>query len=184
MTRSFNPQQAVTDDPMGVPAVGQYLIRIKADAIELRTGKSSGEPYLNIQGVILAGPLGAVGLTQKSPFAERIIFEMLSYSPNTQGRLGRAFIAVGHPQPPKDLDDIDEMTDEVFGGRVALWTVKHEEYNGEKRAKVQKWDPATAEMLAVYPHRPPNGGQPSSGGQPSAGAGPQVPVDDFSDLPF
>ncbi len=168
MARSFKPQEAAASDPFAPIPVGTYAFRVTD--LEIREGAK--DDYLNVTVGVLAGPFQTHPVGVKSPFAERKVWDILSYSPNAQARLGQAFIAVGHPHPPNDLDDIGEMRNDVFEGRVFLSDVYHEDYKGEPKAKLKAWKPAPPEVLRVFPHCPPVA---SSGGGALGGPGP----DDF-----
>ena len=154
MSRTFNPQDAMADDPFEVLPVGKYVVRVKE--LEKRKGKS--DDYLNLTLTVLAGPIEKHPIDKKQTLSGRLMWEILSYSPGAQARLGQAFIAVGHPHPPKNLDDMAEMRNEVFQGRTAIVSVKHEEYQGNKKARVARWHVPTGPVLEKWPHRPPRSG--------------------------
>lgn len=185
MARSFDPNKAAAGDPFSAIPVGMYIVRVTD--LEKKVGKSSGEPYLNLTLTVLAGPLASHPHTVQSPYLNRKIFDILSYSDAAQAKLGKAFIAVDHPQPPRDLDDVAEMRNEVFFGRTAAVVIKHEDFNGEPQAKAATWKPLSPEQRAAFPHQPPGGHipGPATGAPPTGGttAGPAIPMDD-SDIPF
>ena len=186
MSRTFNPEAEAQKDPFGLLPLGTYACRIA----DLEKKKGAKDDYLNTELSVLAGPMATHPVGVKSPYAARKLWDILSYSPNAMAKLGQAFIAVGHPQPPRDLDDMREMRDEVFLGRVVMVEVKHETYNNEEQAKVRRWKAAPADVLKQYPHQPPGTSHiPGNGNGESAAVG--VPsgtsaasFDDDSDIPF
>lgn len=184
MARSFDPQAEAAKDPFAPIPVGKYAARVSD--LEKKQGRK--DDYLNTELTVLAGPFETHPVGVKSPYYERKVWDILSYSDGALPRLGQAFIAVGHPQPPRDLDDMQEMRDEVFFGRVVVIEVFHEQdYKDatQMRAKVRKWIPAGAEILAKHPHRPPVKGGAPAAAPSSGGAGPipGQPYDD-DDIPF
>ena len=181
MARTFNPQDSISDDPFEVLPVGKYVVRVKA--LEKRKGRS--DDYLNLTLTICAGPLEKNPIDKKQKFSGRLVWDILSYSPKAMSKLGQAFIAVGHPQPPKNLDDMTEMRNEVFQGRVAVVAVRHEEYQGQRKAKVARWQIASDQILDKWPHQPPGK---SGGGFDPIAAHQNVESDDDYDaedsIPF
>ena len=113
---NFSEVTQNTDFPVNEP--GEYLGRITN--VEQKVGKSSGQPYLNVEGKLDEG-------TGK-------VWAIYSLQPQSLWRLKQLLVRLGWDE--QDLaEDIDFDADDLIG-KQALFVLTVEEYEGKERNKV------------------------------------------------
>lgn len=135
------------DDVKGLEAipVGDYECIL--DKVDMRPSKSSGELCYYIDWAVADGD-----------YDGRVLFDTVSTSPQAFWKLSQLLEATEHDAFGEFLDSGDDEMDieldeeEIlehlasFSGRVSI-RVKHQEYQGDKQARVARVKPSTARAV-------------------------------------
>lgn len=131
MPITINLTGVSTDEFAAVPE-GRY--KVSVFTAEMRTGKDSGKPYLNWE----------FRIQEPTEFAGRRLWHITSLQENALFNLKGLLLALGVPEE-KLKGDFDLEPSDYYGQELVL-QIKHQEYQGQPRARVSKMYPADTEI--------------------------------------
>lgn len=144
MSQMFNPSDhANMDGAIELPP-GYYIV--KCEGFTRKLSESSGNDYLLFKLRV-----------QHGEFQDALIFEVVSLSEKALWRLGNMCVAAG-VQESFDIES-DKELERVLNNRIMKVRTKWEEYEGERRTRVQSFCTMNSEELEQFASAPPQQGE-------------------------
>lgn len=141
MGRQVNPEADAGDmDGFKEPTPDIYFVKIE-ECLQ-KTPNSGGNPYYNTEVRVLSG------IDTGAEYANSRIWEILSTSEKATWKIAQAAVSCGIVES-FDIDNPGEV-ENLFKGRIGKVQTKMDEYEGEKRCKIQNWLRMEADERAAF----------------------------------